>query len=371
MAASNRNAFDDFFDNDEPESVVDTKAEGRLLRVPLGRMAPNGVNPRTDFGSPEQLEDLGRSLKRRQIQAVPVVTKRAYLKLWPDHRDRVGNVDVVIVSGERRWRAATVVDLGALDCVINDDLAASRKVFIEAVVSENVDRANFDPVEEAYAVVALVTEFGTNRAVAQHFERADGWVTQRVLLTHLAPAMQTLVRQKGMPVEKARSLGKLARDHAWTEEQQAEWWQEQQAEREAAAATRKAGRKDRKDPSRLNGTSPPRAASGRTANDQQAQPQAGSAPVITTQASSSAEPDALRSDELEQKRISDTPDVPDPRGESSAGAKEPARWTGRVPWRDVEGLARAMIEHMTEEEIGLLATRLIEHRSAHRNIASS
>lgn len=240
---ASRNDFDDFFGEDDEAPVVDTRADGRLYRVPLGRLAANLVNPRTDFGTEDKLIDLGKSLARRQNQPCPVVSRGAYLKLWPDHEDRIGDIDYVLVSGERRYRAATTVGLPTLDCVVNDDFAANRKTFMEAVVSENVDRQNFDPVEEAYAVRALVAEFGSNRAVAQHFERVDGWVTQRVLLTHLAREVQDMVRTKAIPLEAARSLGKLARDNDWSARDQIEWWETEQEKRAAAGAARSAARK--------------------------------------------------------------------------------------------------------------------------------
>jgi ParB family chromosome partitioning protein len=237
-----RDDFDDFF-GEEATPVIDTRADGRLYRVPVSRLAANGVNPRTDFGTQDQLIDLGKSLARRQNQPCPVVSRTAYLKLWPDHSHLVKDVDYVLVSGERRYRAANTVGLPVLDCVVNDDFAQDRKTFMESVVSENVDRQNFDPVEEAYAVQALVAEFGSNRAVAQHFERVDGWVTQRVLLTHLAREAQQLVRKKTIPLEAARSLGKLARDNEWDAAAQLAWWEGEQERRAAATAARSAARK--------------------------------------------------------------------------------------------------------------------------------
>ncbi|MEU0632279.1 hypothetical protein [Streptomyces sp. NPDC005989] len=154
-----------------------------------------------------------------------------------------GDVDYVLVSGERRHRGATAVGLPVLDCVVNDDFAKDRKTFLEAVVSENVDRQNFNPVEEAYAVQALVTEFGSNRAVAQHFDRVDGWVTQRILLTHLAREAQDLVRKKSMPLDAARALGKLARNNEWGSAEQTAWWQSEQERRATASADRSAAKK--------------------------------------------------------------------------------------------------------------------------------
>ncbi|MFF2731737.1 hypothetical protein ACFVS9_28000 [Streptomyces sp. NPDC058008] len=242
-----RDEFDDFFGEEEPNDVIDTKAAGRLLRVPLNRIAPNLVNPRTEFGTKEELEDFGRSLKRRQLHAVPVVSRKAYLDLWPEHREVIGNVDVVIVSGERRFRGATAVDLPALECVINDEVAASRKTFLDAVVSENIDRQNFDAIEEATAVEALVQAFGTAGAVAKHYERGDGWVSQRRILLRLAPEAQALVRRRDMPLEPARKLGKLVKDNGWDSADQLAWWEEQQRGRADAAAARKAVKVARKE----------------------------------------------------------------------------------------------------------------------------
>jgi ParB family chromosome partitioning protein len=241
--ATKHDEFDDFLGDPDDTAIVDTRADGRLLRVPLGRLAPNLVNPRTDFGTEDQLIDFGKSLARRQNQACPVVSRSAYLRLWPDHASQIGNVDYVLVSGERRYRGAAAVGLAALDCVVDDNVAADRKTFMEAVVSENVDRQNFDPVEEAYAVQALVAEFGSNRAVAQHFERVDGWVTQRVLLTHLSHEVQDLVRNKTIPLEAARSLGKMARDKDWSARDQLEWWESEQERRAAASAAKAAARR--------------------------------------------------------------------------------------------------------------------------------
>ncbi|WP_031077732.1 ParB/RepB/Spo0J family partition protein [Streptomyces sp. NRRL WC-3742] len=235
--------FDDFFGDDNDAPVTDTRADGRLLRVPLSRLAPNEVNPRIDFGTEAELVDLGKSLRRRQIQACPAVSRGAYLKLWPDHAKEIGDVDYVLVAGERRYWGATATGNPTLNCVVDDGLAQDRRTFMEVVVSENVDRQSFNPVEEAYAVQALVAEFGSNRAVAQHFERVDGWVTQRILLTYLTPDVQDLVRKKTMPLEAARLLGKLARDNEWDSTKQLAWWQDEQKQRVAASAERSAAKK--------------------------------------------------------------------------------------------------------------------------------
>lgn len=350
--ASQHDEFDDFLEGEPKEEVVDTKADGRLLRVPLARMSPNLVNPRTEFGTKAELEDFGKSLKRRQIQAVPVVTKAAYLRLWPENTKKIGSVDVVIVSGERRYRAATEAKLPGLDCVINDDVAESRKTFMEAVVSENVDRQNFDPIEEAYAVQALVTEFGTNRAVAQHFERADGWVTQRILLTHLAPDLQKMVRRKSIPLEFARNLGKLARDNDWSVEEQTAWWSTKRSELVAQSQERKAEKKVAKKKAAKKNPAPPAAA-----------PSERKPTNPSNESNEQHEPDGDAGGAAARSTPPAIPSAPKPasftavkQGDEDSGQKEKASSDGQgageppslasLPWHNTAAILRILREHM-------------------------
>jgi ParB family chromosome partitioning protein len=361
-----RDEFDDFFGDEDDAPANDTRADGRLLRVPLGRLTANLVNPRRDFGTDGELLDLGKSLRRRQIQACPAVSRSAYLKLWPDHAERVGDVDYVLVTGGRRFRGAKLAGNPTLNCVIDDAVAQDRKTFMEAVVSENVDRQNFNPIEEAYAVQGLVAEFGSNRAVAQHFDRVDGWVTQRVLLTHLAPDVQSLVREKEMPLEAARSLGKLARDSGWNSAQQLAWWEEEQRKRATAAAGRKAARKSAKKPG-----GPPSAPA--------APPVAPVAPVAPEgdqfydrkTAAESPVSEGASGDQQEPLTGTD----PNPTIPEQAAAPEPeVEQEDRLvqfPYGDGVQAAHHLIRTMPPEELDQMLNTLIAHRSSQGEPAPS
>ncbi|MEV2259131.1 ParB N-terminal domain-containing protein [Streptomyces anulatus] len=372
--ASNRNDFDDFLeDDDAPDHVVDTRADGRLLRVPLGRISPNLVNPRTDFGAKEQLEDFGRSLRRRQIQAVPVVTRRAYLDLWPEHKDKIGNVDFVIVSGERRYRAATTVTLPALECVINDGYAESRKTFLDAVVSENIDRQNFDAIEEANAVEVLVEAFGSARSVAEHYERVDGWVSQRRILLRLAPEVQELVRRQHMPLEPARKLGKLVKDHQWDVAAQLQWWESEQQRRTAAAEAKKAAKRTR---TTAPSASPVETEPGFTAVKPDAEPWradpvpdtvSSASPPAQKQPAASTTPAHLpepRPSQIESRWHMPPPaanlEALEPTGPPPASTAPSEPPVQQLPTHDWEQLADIVIAELPEEALHSLTERLLE-----------
>ncbi len=216
---------------------VPGRSDPTLVRLALATVAPTPLNRRSNFGTPEELAELGESMRRRQLQPIVVVSRASYLKLFAEHADQIGTATYIIVNGERRYRAATAVDLGSIEAVIREEVAISRKDFLDAVLSENIDRKNLDPIEEAHAVEALVQEFGSARAVAEHRGKHEAWVSQRRSLLRLSPAMQDLVRNRAMPVEKARKLAKAVKDHGLNDQQQADWWK---AEQEQPKETHKA-----------------------------------------------------------------------------------------------------------------------------------
>lgn len=200
-----------------------------LVHLRVDTVAATPVNSRRNFGSDAELAELGESMRRRQLQPVVAVPRAAYLALWPDHADQIGNAAHVLANGERRLRAARHSNLPTIDAIIRDDIASTRTAFLDAVFTENIQRRNFDPIEEAHAVEALVAEFGTGQAVAAHYEKSGGWVTQRRILLKLTPELQDLVSARKIPLETAREIGKLPT------EQQLDAWLARSAPRATAA----------------------------------------------------------------------------------------------------------------------------------------
>jgi ParB family chromosome partitioning protein len=189
-----------------------------LVHLRVDTIAATPVNSRRNFGTPAELKELGESMRVRQLQPVVVVPRAAYLALWPDHADRIGTAAHILANGERRLRAAHIVRLETIEAIIREDIADGRTAFLDAVFTENIQRRNFDPIEEAQAVDALVAEFGTSQAVADHYGKSPGWVTQRRILLKLTRELQDLVSARKIPLAAAREIGKLPRElqgEAW------------------------------------------------------------------------------------------------------------------------------------------------------------
>ncbi|WP_160311025.1 hypothetical protein [Streptomyces sp. 150FB] len=200
---------------------VPGKSDPLLLTLPLTKLVPTRFNPRRNFGTQDDLKAFGLVLKKRQLQPAVVVSRAGYLKLWPAEEENVGETPYVIANGERRFRGSLAAGLLTLNVVHNEDVAASRADFLDAVLSENIDREDLDPIERAIGIETMVLELGGADQVAAHYEKTKGWVSQQRKLLKLTPALQALVSSREMPVRVARDIAGLSADEqprAWAAE---------------------------------------------------------------------------------------------------------------------------------------------------------
>lgn len=178
------------------EKVEAVPGAGRpdLIHVPPNTVAPTPLNPRRAFDETELLE-LGEDMRSGQLQPCVAVNRSAYLKLYPEHADQLPDTcRYVMAAGERRWRAAAKVGLDSLDVMLRHDLTESRIRFLAAVLSENVQRANFNPIEEADGLRAMLDlHDGNQAAAARAMGKSKAWFNQRIGLLRLADEMVELV----------------------------------------------------------------------------------------------------------------------------------------------------------------------------------
>jgi ParB family chromosome partitioning protein len=172
------------------------------LTKPLEDLVANPRNPRDDVGDLADLE----SIADMQLQPAVAVTKAAYLKLYP--KDSI-TAKYVVVNGCRRLAAAHKYGRADLLVHVNDEIARDRVTLISASIAENVDRQDFDVIEEAKAVDALVAECGRADEAAKRLKKTAGWVSQRRALLALAPELQTALRRGELAIREARSLAQV------------------------------------------------------------------------------------------------------------------------------------------------------------------
>ncbi|WP_137726563.1 ParB/RepB/Spo0J family partition protein [Prescottella subtropica] len=183
--------------------------------VPLTELVPNPRNPRDEIGD---LEDLA-SIADTQLQPALTVARDAYLKLYPQDVDEIGDARWVVVNGCRRYAAAGKFGRTTLDIIVKDEIAQDRATLLAAAVTENIGRRDFDVIEEAKAVELMVTECGRAETVALKLGKTPGWVSQRRALLKLAPELQAALRRGELAIRQARALAQVPLERqvdAWT-----------------------------------------------------------------------------------------------------------------------------------------------------------
>jgi ParB family transcriptional regulator, chromosome partitioning protein len=231
-------------------------ADGPPTVVQLHQVAANPINPRENFGD---LTDLESMRTVGQLQPCAVVRRSAFAAIYPEYA--VDAVEFVIVAGSRRRAAALKFGLDSLTVTVLDQLAASRAQFYAASVAENIDRRNFDVLEEAHAVQRLVKEIGSGTEAGAILGRTKGWVSQRLALLKLSLPMRDLLRAGELPVRDARRLAALNPD------EQLSAWHEERRVAEVGRFTAVNGPSGQRGPGAGSGAAGPTAADGGSGNN--------------------------------------------------------------------------------------------------------
>ncbi|MFJ2774281.1 ParB/RepB/Spo0J family partition protein [Streptomyces sp. NPDC087300] len=351
---------------------VPGKSDPLLLTLGLDKLVPTRFNPRRNFGSDEDLKEFGLVLKKRQLQPAVVVSRTGYLKLWPEEAENVGAAAYVIANGERRFRASGAVGLTTLNVVHDEGVAASRADFLDAVLSENNDREDLDPIERALGIETMVAQLGGADKVGAHYGKSKGWVSQQRKLLKLTTALQQLVSQGELSIRVGRDIAGLPQD------QQAAAWKEELARR---AAVRQAPRPAPQQPSAVPTPVPvaepeggPSKAERFTAVNHPAA--AAATPIATApptpavepaRAPSAAEPDTA-AELKDTERAPQADPVPEPRVPEALPQENRGGWN--FPYADGSICARLLINHMSRDQLQTLAQQVAEHLQQEPAVAS-
>ncbi|MFH8385473.1 ParB N-terminal domain-containing protein [Kitasatospora sp. NPDC018058] len=376
-------AADPVVDAPGVESTKESAKDSPARWVPTANCLPNPRNPRDELGD---LSDLA-SIKDRQLQSCLAVTPAAYLRLWPEDRQTLGAgaKDVVIVNGNRRRAAAQLYGREQLLVVVDDSVAESKATLLRAALDENMARKDFDPIEEANAVLLIVAQYPTAKEAAEAEGWSQSWISHRKNLLKLHPELQRQVRAKargeeGVSINVARRLGSVKGiEEMSLAEQTSELEQLLQADADAVAAKR-AARVEAKATAKAPAAAPapqpamvqqpatvqqPAAPVARPAADVVPSPTEPPAPVAT--ASEPAPRSPLPSPEpapsADRFSAENSEALPMPEQRAVAPSDEqpaaaPQAELGNVDWHNVEELADAICRTLSADEAYRLADAL-------------
>lgn len=166
-----------------------------LVDVPIGNLHPDPDNPRDDVGD---VTELANSMATAGL-IQPVIARR----------DTTSG-RLVLVAGHRRLAAAQLLGWEKIPAVVRRDMRPDR--VLAAMLIENGQRADLDPIEEARALRKLAGDNDTrsHAELAAMIGRTQVHVSGRLALLALPIEEQEQLRAKQMTLADAVRRGRLA-----------------------------------------------------------------------------------------------------------------------------------------------------------------
>ncbi|MEW2297936.1 plasmid partitioning protein [Streptomyces sp. NPDC006743] len=348
-----------------------------LVRLQLNDVSPTPLNPRRNFGTPEELNRFGEELRAAQLAACVAVSRDAYLNLWPDHAHHIGDSKHVLVNGERRYRGACQVGLDTLDFVVRDELAASRETFINHLLKENLDRADFDIIERARGISELVavcaeeSERGARARAAEHLGKDRSWITHQLSLLELPEAIQAMLSSGDLPERDGRLLVRQLKENPeLTEADLLQFLKDQKAarsaEKEAERALLAAARSQTQNPAEPGETGAVDASGGVPAQLDSSASIKPASPTANDAGDKRPGPAAPRTDAVAKSQSAKGTDqqstaLPAQNPERAPSVQSPP---AVIEIRDLEQVADALAQHLSAEDLTALTELLLERVSS-------
>ena len=156
---------------------VKSKPMAEMTEISLSAIIPNPTQPRTEFDE-EALKELAESI--RQLGLIqPITVKRSGDKY-------------IIISGERRWRAAAKAGLEVVPAYIRevDDTTLHAMALVE-----NIQREDLNAIEISLGMQRLIEECGlTQEALAERLGKKRSTVANYLRLLNLPDEIQFAIK---------------------------------------------------------------------------------------------------------------------------------------------------------------------------------
>lgn len=179
------------------ENVPAPSVTGVVRRIPLKEIVPSGNNPRKVF-NPDELDELAQSIRENGLLQ-PIIVRPVQIE----------GAQYEIVCGERRYRATLLTGAEEIDCVVKE---LDDKSAFAAMVLENMQRKDVDPMEEASAVTKLVSQYGMEVGqISKMLGKSDSFVYSRLRLNETIDEFVDLMHNGPLVLTHLLEICKLPR----------------------------------------------------------------------------------------------------------------------------------------------------------------
>ena len=159
-----------------------TRRSGRHIgsMLPLRYIEPNSEQPRTQLGN---IEELASSVREKGVLE-PILVRQ------------IAENRYQIISGERRFRAATLAGLDEIPAI---ELDVDDREQLEIALIENIQRKDLTAFEEAEGFHVLQQKFGyTHEKISQVIGKSRTTITETLQINDIPDRIRAMCREAGI-----------------------------------------------------------------------------------------------------------------------------------------------------------------------------
>lgn len=165
--------------------------------VPLHQIKPSPLNPRKTFNE-DALRELADNISKQGLLQ-PITVRPTVM----DGSQQMYE----IVCGERRYRACVIIQMIEVPCIIRE---MSDDEAFDAMITENLQRRDVDPIEEAVAFRLLTERGQSTDELAVRFGKSVRYVQDRIRLGMLIEPLRKAVSAGEIPLRGGYLLARLS-----------------------------------------------------------------------------------------------------------------------------------------------------------------
>jgi ParB family chromosome partitioning protein len=167
------------------------RARAGYAEIPIDHLRPNPQQPRHHFDR-ESLEELAASIRLHGVLQPLLVSEEP-----PDR--------YLLITGERRWRAARLAGLATVPAVIRERIEDKEQ--LELALVENLQRRDLTPLEESRAFDHLRSSLGlSQQEIADRVGMDRSTVANALRLLKLPAEVQEMVERGELSAGHGRTL---------------------------------------------------------------------------------------------------------------------------------------------------------------------
>lgn len=175
----------------------------QVKNIQLSDICPSELNPRKTFDQ-ESLAELAQNIKEHGL-VQPITIRK---------RPKGSEPKYEIVCGERRYRATLLTGAPEIQCIIKE---LDDKQAFAAMIIENLQRKDVDPMEEAAALSKLYNDGTMNTTeIAKMLGKSVSFVVGRIQLNNIIPEFVQLMRDQTLYLVHLLDICKLTAEQQKT-----------------------------------------------------------------------------------------------------------------------------------------------------------